>query len=139
MTYSVDDARAARIEAAGGPFEFVHQGKTWTLPREFSIDAAEAVDALPGMDSIPGLRALLSALLGEQAEGFNVGSLSGQDLEGLIDAYFDHAGIRLGESSPSPSSSASTARRSKPTSKRSTASTSRASGKARSAGGASKS
>lgn len=139
MTYSVDAARAQRIEALGGEFEFEHGGQVFTLPREFSLDVAEAVEALPTMDSLPGMRKLLTALLGEQATRCDVGTLSGQDMEALFDAYFDHTGIRLGESAPSPSSSKSTARRSKPTSKRSTASTSRASGKARSAGGASKS
>lgn len=138
MTYSVDEARAARQEAAGAPFEFTFGGKAYTLPTEFSLDAVEAIAALPAEDTIPGLRTMLTALLGSQASKIAIGTMSGEDLTGLFDAYFEHTGIRLGESAPSSGSSKSTARQSKPTSKRSTASTSRTSTAAASRRGASK-
>ena len=138
MTYSIDAARAQRAEANGEPFDFEYRGEKYTLPREFSLDMTEAVGDLPARDSIPGLRVLLTALLAEQAERFPVGSMTGEDLLGLFDAYFEHTGIRLGESETSPSSSQSTARPSKQTSKRSTASTSRTTTAAASRRGASK-
>jgi hypothetical protein len=138
-TYSIDAARAQRAEAVGEPFTFTYGIKEFVLPLEFSLDMVEAISALPAQDSIPGLRAMLTALLEDQAKDAGIGTMSGEDLSGLFDAYFDHTGIRLGESVPSSSSSKSTARLSKPTSKRSTKSSSRTSGAGRSAGGASKS
>lgn len=139
MTYSIDAARAQRFEATGEDFKFEYGGKPFTLPRELPVDAIEALAAIEATDSILALRQALAALLGKQAARLDIGRLSAEDIEGLLEAWSTEVGISLGESAPSSSSSPSTARRSKPTSRRPTASTSRASGKARSAGGASKS
>lgn len=138
MSYNINAVRTARLEAIGGehwPVEL--DGVTYRMPREIPWELAERIDELDAMDGADGIRAILTILL--EGQDFPLQRLSAQDLAELLSTYMKEVGANLGESVPSSSSSESTARPSKRTSKRSTASTSRASGKARSAGGASKS
>jgi hypothetical protein len=138
MTYSINAARAQRLEAVGGehwPFEL--DGTVYRLPREIPWELAEKLEQLKAMDGPEGISAILAILLGDQ--DLPTARLSPQDMGELLSTYMDEVGATLGESGTSPDSSGSTARPSKPTSKRSTASTSKRSTAARSAGGASKS
>lgn len=138
MTYDINHARAARLEAVGGEFwPVVLDGATYRLPREIPWELAEKIDALDAMSGTDGIRAILGILT--DGQDFPLQRLSAPDLAELLSAYMQEVGANLGESEPSPNSSESTARPSKPTSKRTTKSTSRTSGAARSAGGASKS
>lgn len=138
MTYDINARRAQRLEATGGEhWPIVLDGQTYNLPREIPWELIEKIDEIQAADSAEGLRAIFAVLL--HGQDFPLKRLSVPDMADLMDSYMQEAGITLGESGPSPSSSASTARPSKPTSKRSTGSRSRTSTAARSRGGASKS
>lgn len=134
MAYDINAARAAR----GETWDVVLDDITYHMRREVPMELLERVEELEATPGVAGIVAILKILLEDEADSFPFSSLSPQDIIGLFDAYRAEVAPDLGESSPSPSSSKSTARRSTQTSKRSTASTSRTRTAAGSRRGASK-
>ena len=117
MTRHIDlDARrkAAMAEAKGEPLTVTIGGETFDLPAELPLSFAYY------MQQIEMLKAAASLVGKENAERFLDANPTMEDLEAIVEAY----GVGLGEASASPTSSASTTRRSKPTSGGSTAKTS---------------
>lgn len=107
------------------PFTFTFGGREWTWPPngDLRADVALARGDLGG-----ALRWLFDD---EQAVAFMEAGhgLDVEALRALFDAYAEHRGTRLGESSASSASSKPTAKRSRQTSKSTTASRSKSSAK----------
>src|SRR6185503_9904319 len=111
MTYDINAQRANRLEAVGGEhWPFTLDGTTYNLPREIPWEIAERLDELEAADGADGLREIFKILLGDQ--DFPLKRLSAPDMAELLNAYMEEAGVTLGESEPSPSSSNRAARRS---------------------------
>jgi hypothetical protein len=109
------DALAAEAEGVT-PFEFKFGGEMYELPGSFDMRAAAALSAgkvYEGLEMLLGADQWSRMQAAEQV-------LTDTMLGGLLDRYAEHAGVSLGESSASTSSSASTVRPSKRTSNGST-------------------
>lgn len=106
------DLDAIQNEADDKPFEFTFGGDTYTLPPRIDMRAVGAMSEGRVGDA---LRMMLGAEQWkriQQAEAV----LDDRKLGALMEAYAEHNGVTVGESSASVSSSASTRGRSKPTS-----------------------
>lgn len=109
------DALAAEADGAA-PFEFTFGGEGYQLPGSFDMRAAAALSAgkvYEGLELLLGVDQWARMQAADQV-------LTDAMLGALLDRYAEHAGVSLGESSASTSSSKSTVRPSKRTSNGST-------------------
>jgi hypothetical protein len=101
MAYSVNAARAQRLEALGERWSFDLDGEEFSLPTELPRDIVREMARLDPSD----LDGLLGLLLGEeQFKRFATHSTTVQDIQALLEAYGRDTGASLGESSASTSS-----------------------------------
>ena len=96
-TINLDEARAARAEAAGEPVALVFDGQTFTLPIEMPADFA-----LLAADN--RFREAVAALIGPDAEKFFALRPSMADLTELASAAGEVYGINQGEAGASATS-----------------------------------
>lgn len=109
--------------ALGEPFEFTFGGQTFTLPSD--VDLA-TVEKLQAGETVAALQALMGDEQYARIEALPQ-VFGARAFAAVMDAYFQHLGIRQGESSASTDSSKSTGGPSKQTSNGSTKSHSRTS------------
>lgn len=96
--YSVNAARAQRLEARGERWEFEIDGDLFWLPTELPRQVVRELAELDQSD----LDGLLTLMLGaEQVKRLDEHSVSVQDIQALLEAYGRDTGMTLGESSAS--------------------------------------
>lgn len=99
--YSVNAARAQRLEALGQRWEFDIDGESYSLPTELSHRVVRRLAELDPSD----VAGMLELLLGpEQYERFQRHEVSVQDVQALVEAYGQESGMFPGEDSASTSS-----------------------------------
>lgn len=99
--YSVNAARAQRLEALGEHWEFELDGEVFRLPTELPRSNVQKLATLDPSD----LDGLLELLLGEdQYKRFIEHDTTVQDIQALLEAYGTETGMTLGESSASTGS-----------------------------------
>jgi hypothetical protein len=120
------DLRALEHEATRAPFQFIaDDGTTFTLPDPGDLPIG-VVNDLDGEEVVKVFRSLLA----DDWDAFAASGTPMRKLQPLLQAWGDHYGMDLGESSASPPSSNRTARRSRPTSRATTTAASRTSRRA---------
>lgn len=124
MVFQLD---AVEHEAKAELFEFEFDGDTYTLPPDFDMRHAAM---FTGGDVLGGLEAVLGTEQWERLDS-SPKVLSIKRVNALLEAWCEHIGVELGESTASSRSSRRAAARSKPTSNGSTASRSRTSSRTR--------
>ncbi|POM24094.1 hypothetical protein BTM25_27210 [Actinomadura rubteroloni] len=99
--YSVNAARAQRLEALGREWEFEIDGEAYALPIELPHEVVRELGDLDASDVAGMLRLLLGP---EQYERFQRHRVSVQDVQALVEAYGQESGMFPGEDSASTSS-----------------------------------
>ncbi|MFB7666740.1 hypothetical protein ACFC1R_22780 [Kitasatospora sp. NPDC056138] len=96
--FNADAARAQRLEALGGRWEFEVDGEVFTLPAELPRTAAQQLARLDGSDP----DGLLRLLLGDrQFDRLGRHGISVQDVTAILSAHGAETGMSLGESKAS--------------------------------------
>jgi hypothetical protein len=99
--YSVNAARAQRLEALGQRWEFEIDGEGYSLSTELPHKVVKRLADLDPSD----VAGMLELLLGEeQYERFQRHEVSVQDVQALVEAYGRDSGMFPGEGSASTSS-----------------------------------
>ncbi|GAA3045081.1 hypothetical protein GCM10020229_65370 [Kitasatospora albolonga] len=94
-SFSVNAARAQRLEALGRTWTFDLDGEVFELPTELARGIARKLAALDD-DDVDGL---LRLLLGDaQFERFDRHDVTMQDVGAILEAYGKETGLGLGES-----------------------------------------
>ncbi|AUI61246.1 hypothetical protein [Amycolatopsis sp. BJA-103] len=92
--FSINAARAQRLEADGADWEFELDDEVFRLPREFPRAMAKQLSQIDDND----IDGLLEVLLGEeQYKRFNTHTVTVQDVAALLEAYGKETGLPLGE------------------------------------------
>ncbi|REE95162.1 hypothetical protein [Thermomonospora umbrina] len=99
--YSVNAARAQRLEALGHRWDFEIDGESYSLPTELSHKVVQRLAELDPSD----VAGMMELLLGpEQFERFQRHEVSVQDVQSLVEAYGRESGMFPGEESASTGS-----------------------------------
>ncbi|MGW4648336.1 hypothetical protein [Kitasatospora sp. NPDC004289] len=94
-SFSVNAARAQRLEALGRTWTFDLDGEVFELPTELARGIARKLAALDDND----VDGLLRLLLGDaQFERFDRHDVTMQDVGAILEAYGKETGLGLGES-----------------------------------------